>query len=87
MEVNNQQIQNELFSLSDRVNDLFKRLMREESCMFDLLEEVQHYFVVQEAGKALISELTQAMREVRYAYYELEQLKGAIIEFTRVLTI
>lgn len=86
MEINNQQIHTELLPLSDKANVLFQRLMREESYMRDSLEKVQHYFGDQEAGRALISELTQAMREVRCAYCEFEQLKGAVIEFTRVLT-
>ena len=54
--------------------------------MRDSLEKAQHYFGDQEVGRALISELTQAMKEVRCAYCELEQLKGAVIEFTRSLT-
>ena len=86
MEINNKQIQTELFPLSDKANVLFQRLIREEGYMRDSLEKVQYHFGDQEAGRALISELTQAMREVRCAYCELEQLKGAIIEFTRVLT-
>jgi hypothetical protein len=86
VEINNQQIQTELFPVSDKTNELFKRLMREESYIRDSLEKVQHYFGDQEVGRALIRELTQAMKEVRCAYCELEQLKGAVIEFTRVLT-
>ena len=86
MEINNQQIQTELFPLSDKSDELFRRLMTEESYMRDSLEKVQRHFNDQEPGKALINELMQAMREVRCAYCELEQLKGAIIEFTRVLT-
>ena len=85
MEINNQQIQTELFPLSDKSNVLFQRLMTEQGYMRDSLEKVRHYFGDQEAGRALISELTQAMREVQCAYCELEQLKGAIIEYTRVL--
>lgn len=86
MEINNQLIQTELFPVSDKANELCKRLMREEGYLRDSLEKVQHHFGDQAAGRTLVSELTQAMREVRCAYCELEQLKGEVIEFTRVLT-
>jgi hypothetical protein len=86
VEINNQKIQTELFPLSDKADELYKRLMREEGYIRDSLEKVQHYFGNQEVGRALISELTQAMREVRCAYCELEQLKSTVVEFTRVLT-
>jgi len=86
MENSNQQIQNELLPLSDKSNVIFQRLMRENGYMKDSLEKVQRYFSDQEVGRAIISELTQAMREVQCAFCEIEQLKGAIIEFTRVLT-
>jgi len=86
MEINNQQIQTELFPLSDKSNLLFQRLLTEEGYLRGSLEKVQRYFSDQETGRALIRELTQTMREVRCAYCELEQLKGAIIEYTRELT-
>ncbi len=86
MENSNQQIQNELFPLSEKSNVLFQRLIREKSYMQDLLEKVQHFFGDQDVGRAIISEIAQAMKEVQCAYCELEQLKGSIIEFTRVLT-
>ena len=54
--------------------------------MQDSLDKAQRLFSDQEVGRSLISELTQAMREVQYTFFELEQLKGAITEFTRVLT-
>jgi hypothetical protein len=85
MENSNQRIQNELYPLSDKSNELFRRLIREKEYMQESLEKVQRLFSDQEVGRALISELTQAMREVQCAFCELEQLKGAIIEFTRVL--
>lgn len=81
-----QQILNELLPLSDKSNVIFQRLMRENGYMKDSLEKVQHYFSDQEVGRAIIGELSQAMRDVQCAYCEIEQLKGAIIEFTRVLT-
>ena len=86
MEANNQQIQNELLSLSDKSNVLFQSLMKGKGYIHDLLEKVQYYFSDQETGRATINELTQAMREVQCACCELEQIKGAIIEFNRVLT-
>ena len=86
MEINKQQIQTELLPLSDKANVLFQRLMAEQGYMRDSLEKVQYYFGDQEVGRALIAELTQAMKEVQCAYCELEQLKGAIVEFTHVLT-
>lgn len=85
MENSNQQIQNELLPLSDKANELFQRLVREKSYMNESLGKVQHLFSDQEVGRAFVSELTQAMKEVQCAFCELEQLKGAIIEFTRVL--
>lgn len=85
MEISNQQIQNELLPLSAKSNELFQRLYREKGYMQDSLEKVQRYFGDQEVGRVLIDRLKQAMREVQCAYCELEQLKGAIIEFGHVL--
>lgn len=53
--------------------------------MRNSLEKVQRYSGDQEVGRVLIDRLKQAMREVQCAYCELEQLKGVIIEFSRVL--
>ena len=86
METNNQQIQNELLPLSKKCDDLYKRLNTEKDYMKESFDKVQQYFSDQEVGQAIIRELTQTMREVQCAFCELEQLKGAITEFTRVLT-
>lgn len=86
MEISKKQIQAELLPLSEKSNELIRLLKREESKIRDSLEKAQHYFGDQDVGRALISELTQAMREVQCAYYELEQLKGVVIDFTQVLT-
>jgi hypothetical protein len=86
MEISKQQIQAELLPLSDKANVLYQRLMTEQGYMRDSLGKVQHYFSDQEVGQAVIAELSQAMRELQCAYSELEQLKGAVIEFTRVLS-
>ena len=86
METSKQRIQAELLPLAEKANVLIQRLMREQGYMRDSLEKVQYHFRDQEPGRALINELTQSMREVQCAYCEQEQLKGAVVEFTHVLT-
>jgi hypothetical protein len=86
MEITNNQIQNELFPLSDKSNEVSQCLMREKGYIKESLDKVQYHFSDQEVGRLLINTLMQSMREIQCAYSELEQLKGSIIEFTRVLT-
>jgi hypothetical protein len=86
MEITNQQIQNELLPLSDKSNEICQSLIREKSYVNESLNTVQYQFGDQEKSKILINTLVQSMREIQSSYCELEQLKGSIIEFTRVLT-
>ena len=85
MENSNKQIQNELLPLSDKSNTLCQYLMNEKGYINDSFNKIQYYFGDQEAGIVISNQLTQAMRELQCAYCELEQLKGSIIEFVRIL--
>ena len=85
MEISTKQIQNDLLPLSDKSNLLCQRLMAEQGHVRESLGKVQSHFNDQEVGQAVIAELSQAIREVQCACSELEQMKGSIVEFTRVL--
>ena len=86
IEISTTQIQNDLLPLSYKANLIYQRLLSEQIYIRESLRKTQYYFSDQEVGHTVISELSQAIREVQCVYSELEQLKGSIVEFTRVLS-
>jgi hypothetical protein len=85
-EISINKLQTDLLPLSKQTSVLCQRLMAEQGHVRESLGKLHSYFSDQEVGQAVIAELSQAMRELQCAYYELDQLKKSIVEFTCALS-
>lgn len=79
--MNKEEIRNNLLPFTEKLNSLKERLVSEKGYLSNDCDTVYALFSDQPEGRALISELQEAQKQIQMTFNELDQLNADIMQY------
>lgn len=83
--MNKEEIKNNLLPFTEKLNGLKERLVSEKAYLSNDCDTVYSLFSDQPEGRALISELQQAQKQIQMSFNELDQLNADVLQYCNIV--